>query len=123
MKKEALNRIIEEISSEELTSNECWEIANALKKQHNVIGGAIYTTNDAEDFVSHAVTVRMVQGKQTEEEVYRKSVEEFAGGFDDVFEQVLLDSEEGCFCDFAMEIVEKETPEIQREPSVKTFEF
>jgi hypothetical protein len=43
VKKEVLNRIISEISSEKLTSSECREIANALKKQHNVIGGALYT--------------------------------------------------------------------------------
>jgi hypothetical protein len=122
MKKEVLNRIISEISSEKLTSSECREIANALKKQHNVIGGALYTTDDAECYVVTAVTNCMLKGKRAEE-VHKKSMEKFVSGFDDVLQDFLIDGEEGCFCDFAMEIVEKETPEIQKKPSTKTYEF
>ena len=121
MKKEVLNRIISEINSEKLTSGECREIANALKKQHNVIGGALYTMDDAECYVVTAVTNCML-GKRAEE-VHKKSMEKFIRGFDDVLQDFLIDGEEGCFCDFAMEIVEKETPEIQRKPSTKTYEF
>lgn len=121
MKKEVLNRIISEINSEKLTSSECREIANALKKQHNVIGGALYTTDDAECYVVTAVTNCML-GKRAKE-VHKKSLEKFASGFDDVLQDFLIDGEEGCFCDFAMEIVEKEAPEIQRKPSTKTYEF
>lgn len=122
MEKEALNRIIEEINSENLTPGECREIANALKKQRNVIGSAIYTMDDAEDYVKVVVANRMVQGKRGEE-VYRKSLEKFASGFDDVLQDFLIHGEEELFCNFAWEIVEKETPEIRRETSVETFEF
>lgn len=121
MKKEVLNRIISEISSEKLTSGECREIANALKKQHNVIGGALYTMDDAECYVVTAVT-NCLLGKRAEE-VHKKSLEKFASGFDDVLQDFLIDGEEGCFCDFAMEIVRDETKDLQKEPSVKTYEF
>lgn len=125
MEKEALNKIIEEINSENLTPGECREIANALKKQRSVIGSAIYTMDDAEDYVKVVVANRMVQGKRGEE-VYRKSLEKFVSGFDDVLQDFLINGEEELFCNFAWEIVEKETPELQEdqeEPSVETFEF
>ncbi len=122
MKKEILNRIIAEISSEKLTSSECRKIANALKKQHNVIGGALYTTDDAECYVVIAVTNCMLKGKRAEE-VHKKSMEKFVSGFDDVLQDFLIDGEEGCFCDFAMETVKDETPKRQKKPSTETYEF
>lgn len=66
------------------------------------------TAEDKAFLQKNSITLpKRLQGKLTELEYLKR----------------YLTDEEELFCNFAWEIVEKETPEIRRETSVETFEF
>lgn len=131
IRKEA-EEIIKKINSADLSDDECREIFKALKKQPEVIGGAVYTVTDAQDYVASAVVNLMLPDAESSEKVYEKGTKRFCDRFPSFFEKEVAAEAESAMYGLAMRETMPEAVALKKEKNEKaeaeiqfpqTFEF
>lgn len=101
--KERTKKIVDEIAEGTFNADECYEILNALLEKSPVIGGTIYTVDDARMFIGNAIGD--LSGDYDRNENVNEGVEEFCDAFYDYFENDILDEVDNALYDFAIRIV------------------